>query len=212
MSSPTAALRAGLAYVRRNPLTLITAAREAARLRLTVPLDLVRWGLGRIKSDKVGDFSVAASPPGIEIGLLAQVMGNGIRVGGVVRIDEVTFDAEALRVAIRLNGLRVEPTSSGPGPIQALLASGAIDLSKPGNLVTFLPKRPPMLIEAEGDRLVFDLLRVPALARNTKLRRALSLLAPVLSVRDVVTQGDELMVGLRVSPSGLPLLFSALRG
>ena len=212
MSSPTAALRASFDYVRRNPLSLISAVREAARLRLTVPLDLVRWGLGRIKSDKVGDFTVAASPPGIEIGLVAQVMGNGIRVGGVVTIDEVAFTAESLRLAIRLNGLRVEPTSSGSGPIQALLASGAIDLSKPGNLVTFLPKRPAMLVEAEGDRLVFDLLKIPALAKNATLRRALGALAPVLSVREAVVQGDELLVGLRISPSGLPLLFSALRG
>ncbi len=211
MPSPTAALRASFDYVRRNPLSLISAVREAARLRLTIPLDLVRWGLGRINSDKVGDFTVAASPPGIELGLVAQVMGNGIRVGGVVKIEEVTFTAESLRLAIRLNGLRVEPLSSGPGPIQALLASGAIDLSKPGNLVTFLPKRPAMLIEAEGDRLVFDLLKVPALAKNAKLRRALGALAPVLAVRDAVVQGDELLVGLRISPSGLPLLFSALR-
>ena len=211
MSTPTAALRAGFDYLRRNPLSLFTAARQAARMRLTIPLDLVRWGLGKIRSSAVGDFTVAASPPGMEVGLVASVMGNRLRVGGVVTIDDLAFSPDTLVLSVRLNGLKVEPLGGG-GPIQALLASGAIDLAKPGNLVGFLPTRPPMLVEAKDDRLGFDLLKVPALAKNTQLRRVLGLLAPVLSIRDVSTQGDDLLVGVRVTPSGIPLLLSALRG
>lgn len=212
MPTPTAALRAGFDYVRRNPLSLLTVAREAARLRLVVPLELLRWGLGRIRSDKVGDFTVASDAPGIGIGLKASVMGASLRVGGTVTIDEVQIAPDTLRIALRLTGLSLDPVDpASAGPIKALLSSGAIDLSKPGNLVAFLPKKPALLVDADGDRLVLDLMKLRSLRDNPKVARVLGLLAPVLSIRELETQGDDLMVGLKIHPAGLPILLAALR-
>ena len=37
----------------------------------------------------------------------------------------------------------------------------------------FLPKRPPAIVEADGDRIVLDLMKVPAVADNRRLRRML---------------------------------------
>ncbi len=211
MALPTAAIMAGFDYVRRNPFALVTVAREAARLRAVVPLDVIRWGLGKIRSSKVSDFTVAAESPGLNIGMTVSVMGSTLRVGGVLLIDEITVGPGTLRVAVRLHGLTVVPQGGAAGPIQALLASGAIDLSKPGNLVAFLPKRPEVLAEAEGDRLVLDLMRVRSLADNPRVQRILGLVSPVVSVREVETVGDDLMVGLRISPMGLPMAIASLR-
>jgi hypothetical protein len=205
------ALRQGLSYVRKNPFAVLQAAREAARMRLTIPLDLVRWGLGKIQSKSVGEFSVASVPPGVKLGLVAHVMGNSLRVGAVVTVDQLELGPGILRATLRVNGLTVEPQGIVAGPIQALLSSGAIDLSKPGNLLGFLPKKPALIEEAHEDRFVLDLLKVGALRDNATLRRVLTLLGPVLAIRDVQTHDDALLIGLRVHPSGIPLLLAALR-
>jgi len=212
MALPTAALLAGFDYVRRNPLAIVTVAREAARLRLVVPLDVVRWGLSRIRSKKLSDFSVSAQPPGLGLGLTVNVMGSRVRVGGVVRIDEITLGPGILRVALRLRGLTVDPLEGAAGgPIQALLASGAIDLSRPGNLMSFLPTRPEVIAEADGDRFVLDLMRLRSLADNTRLQRILALVTPVVSIRDLESGGDDLFIGLRVRLTGVAIAIASLR-
>jgi hypothetical protein len=207
----SSALSAGLGYF-KNPLSVLQAARDAAKLRLTVPLDLVRWGLGKIRSKAVGEFSVAAEPPGIRLGLVATVMGNQLRVGAVVNVEQIELGPDMLRLTIRVNGLAVEPQGMVAGPISALLSSGAIDLSKPGNLMGFLPKKPAMIAEAKDDRFVLDLLQIASLRDNLRVQKILSMLTPVVTIRDLVTSGDALLVGLRFHPSGLPLLLAALRG
>jgi hypothetical protein len=208
----TTALRASFDYVRRNPLALVTVAREAARMRLVVPLDAVRWGLGKIRSDKLTEVAVHAEGPGLGFSLVVAVMGNKLRVGGTVRIDEITAGPGTLRVEMRLHDLAVKPLDAAAGgPIQALLSSGAIDLSKPGNLVSFLPKRPAILAEAEGDRFVLDLTQLRKLSENARVQKILGLITPVLAIREVEAVGDDLIIGLRVSPLGLPAALASLR-
>jgi hypothetical protein len=209
--SATAALRAGFDYVRRNPFALVTVARHAARLRLVVPLDVVRWGLGKIRSDKLSELAVSARPPGLGLELVANVMGNRLRVGGTLHIDEITVGPGTLRAEVRLRDLSLTQEGGAGGPLQALLASGAIDLKKPGNLVAFLPERPALLVEADGDRFVLDLMQVRALARNQRLQRLLGLISPVVSIRDVDSDGDDLLIGLRITPTGLPVALASLR-
>ncbi len=211
MPLPTAALRAGLDYVRKNPFAFVTVVREAVRMRVVVPLDVVRWGLGKIRSSKLSELSVSAQPPGLGLGMVVSVMGSRLRVGGTLRIDEIRVGPGTLQVELRLHDLSVAPVDGPAGPIQALLSSGAIDLTKPGNLVSFLPKRPELIAEAEGDRFVLDLMRVRKLADNPRVQKILGLVSPVLSIREVETGGDDLLVGLRVRPTGLPMAIAALR-
>jgi hypothetical protein len=209
MAMPTA-LRAGLDYVRKNPLTLLTAAKQAARLRITVPLDLVRWGVAKIRSSKVSDFAISSAPPGIGVGLTASVMGSQLRVGGVVKIDEITVGPGTLRIELRLHELAIKSAEgAAASPITQML--GAVDLGKPGNLVSFLPKKPALLVEAKDDRFVLDLMKVGKLGQNKKLMRALDLISPVLAIRDVEVSGDDLLIGLRIRPTGLPSALAALR-
>jgi len=208
----TSVLRAGLGYFTKDPRTIVSAAREAARLRFTIPLDVIRVALAKIRSKAVSDFSVAGEEPGLRLGLVASVMGNKLRVGALLLVDEITLGPSLLRVALRVHGLTVEPQGNVAGPISALLASGAIDLAKPGNLMGFLPKKPAMIADARDDRFELDLLQIPSLRDNPRVQKALTMLTPVLAIRDVQTRGDALLVGVRIHASGLPLLLAALRG
>ena len=92
-----------------------------------------------------------------------------------------------------------------------LIKSGALDLSKPGNLVKFIPKKPAAVVEAEGDRIVIDLMKVPKLANDKRLKKILSILSPVLGIRSIETDRDHLWIKLRATPAGLPEALGKLR-
>jgi hypothetical protein len=79
-----------------------------------------------------------------------------------------------------------------------------------GNVLRVLPKRPPVLVEADGDRVVLDLLGIPALAVSVPLRRALSILAPILAVRAIETDEDYLYLSFRATPRGFREALAAL--
>jgi len=96
-------------------------------------------------------------------------------------------------------------------PIATLIKSGALDLSKPGNLVRHIPKRPAMIVEAGGDRVVIDLFKIPKIAQNERVRKILSVITPVLGIRAIETDRDHLYVALRASPAGLQRSLEAIR-
>jgi hypothetical protein len=96
-------------------------------------------------------------------------------------------------------------------PVAGLIKSGALDLSKPGNLAKFMPKRPPVLVEAHDDVIVLDLMQNPKFAANDRIRGILATLTPVVQVSGLSTEGDFLILQLRASPFGLPRALNAAR-
>lgn len=214
MPSPIAALRAGFEYLKRNPTELITVAKNAAGFRAVVPLDVLRWfvvnSAPNPKAPK--DVVIGEKPPAITFGATIDLMGTKVRANAAIKIDELRLSADELRVQIRLSDVKMEVIGDGGNsPVAALLKSGALDLSKPGNLVNFMPKRPPALVEAKDDRIVLDLMKVPKIAENEKVRKALSVITPVLVVRDIVVDDDHIKIGWRPRIAGLPEALSSLR-
>jgi len=114
-------------------------------------------------------------------------------------------------IANKLGDVKLALIGDSESPIATLIKSGALDLSKPGNLVKFLPKRPPAIVEAEDDRIVLDLMKVPAIANNAPLRRLIAVLTPVVNIRAIETDRDHIYVALKASPGGLPRAITALR-
>jgi hypothetical protein len=105
-------------------------------------------------------------------------------------------------VEVRLLDVRLKVLDdSSETPIAALLRSGALDLSRPGDLVSYMPKRPPFLISAEKDRIVLDLMRHPKLSAESA-RRIVQLLLPFVSIDAVRTADEHLDVAFRAFPEG----------
>jgi hypothetical protein len=206
-------LSAAVDYVRRNPDELVRAAVNAAGLRFGVPIAALRWLSSQAKLPRKApkDIEIGSSPPAIRISLSVDAMGTPVRASAAIRIDEIELSPETMRVGLRLNDMKLALIGDSTTPVATLIKSGALDLSKPGNLVKFLPKLPPAIVLAEDDRIVLDLMKVPALAHNEVLRRALAIVTPIMSVRAVETDRDHLYVALRASPRGLPRAFAALR-
>jgi hypothetical protein len=207
-------LNAAVDYVRRNPDELVRAAVNAAGLRFGIPLAALRYLSAQAKLPRKApkDIEIGSSPPALRISLSVDAMGTPLRASAAIKIDEIDLSPEALRIGIKLSDVKLALIGDSNAPVATLIKSGALDLSKPGNLVKFLPKRPPAIVDAEEDRIVIDLMKVPAIAGNEVLRRALAIVTPVMNVRAVETDRDHLYVALRASPRGLPRAFAALRG
>jgi hypothetical protein len=207
-------LTAAVDYVRRNPDELVKAAVNAAGLRFGVPIAALRYLTAQAKLPKKApqDIDIGSSPPAIRVSLSVDAMGTPVRASAAIKIDEIDLSPSAMRIGIRLSDVKLALLGESDAPVATLIKSGALDLSKPGNLVKFLPKRPGAIVEAEGDRIVVDLMKVPAVAGNWRLRRALEIMTPVINVRAVETDRDHLYVALKASPRGLPRAFAALRG
>ena len=212
MFSPRAMLQAAVGYVRKNPEEVVRAAVNATGLRFGVPLATLRWFAGQIKGSKAPkDVEISSSPPALRFSAVVDAMGTPVRASAALKIDEVEITEESIRVGVRLRDVKLALVGESDSPVATLIKSGALDLSKPGNLVKFIPKKPPAVVEADGDRIVVDLMKMPKLASDPRIRRALSVVAPVLGIRAIETDRDHVYVKLRATPGGLPEAIGKLR-
>jgi len=209
MAMPIDAMKDGLSYLRANPLFLVRAARNAARLRLGIPIDALRWLVDHRPKGGKGPESIElyAAPPALGVGATVDLFGTKLSISSSIEIENVDANESALQVALRVRDLKVDAPAGSP----AAMMLGSMDLKNPGNLMGFLPQRPPALVEAKGDRFVIDLLKVPKLGGNKLLKRALAVLADVVTIKDVKTEGDMLIVGFGVNARALPLALARLR-
>jgi hypothetical protein len=212
MLSPRKMIRAAVGYVRKNPDEVVRAAVNATGLRFGVPLATLRWFAGQIQGKKAPkDVEITSAPPALRLSAVVDAMGTAVRATAAIKVDEVTISTEAVRIGVRLRDVKLALVEDSDSPVATLIKSGALDLSKPGNLVKFVPKKPEAVVEAEGDRVVVDLMKLPKLANDRRVRRFISVLSPVVGIRAIETDRDHLYVKLRATPAGLPEALGAIR-
>lgn len=208
-----AILNAAKTYLRDHPEEIIRALKGAAGLRVGVPLDAFRYFARELAGGKKmpKDIEIDSAPPGLRISMTVDAVGSTLRVSLALFVEEVNITQDELRLGIRIADLKLKVLEGFQTPVAALVQSGALDLSKPGNLVAFIPKRPPMIIDAKDDRIVIDALKIPNLASNPKIRKALSVATPLLTVRAIRSKDDHLDVHLKASLGGLGTAITAAR-
>lgn len=213
LASAIPALEAAASYVRRHPEELLRVARNALSMRFGLPIVALRWLAGSMNGKSAPkDVEIAAVPPGIRVAATLDLMGTTVRASAIVVIEHLQLDAETLRVEVRLRDVSLKALDDRQEtPVAALLKSGALDLSRPGNLAAYMPKRPPLLVEARDDRIVLDFMKHPKLAADVRLKRALSALAPVVTVAAVQSDPEHLDVALRAFPEGLGEVVAGFR-
>ncbi len=178
-------------------------AKNAVSLKVGVPLVALEYlakALGGAKAPR--DLSIEARPPGVHVAASLDLMKTPVRASATVFVERLDLSAEELVVHVRLLDVRLKVLDEGSEtPIAALLRSGALDLSRPGDLVSYMPKRPPFLVSAEKDRIVLDLMQLPLLSADGA-RRIVQLLLPFVSIDAVRTADAHLDVAFRAFPSG----------
>jgi hypothetical protein len=66
-----------------------------------------------------------------------------------------------------------------------------------------MPKRPALLVEAKDDRIVLDLMKHPKLATDERLKRALGLVVPLVTIGAIESDPEHLDVAFRPLPKGV---------
>jgi hypothetical protein len=197
-------------YLADHPEELLRVAKNVALMRLGIPLDALEFLAGQLKGRKAPtDVVVEAVPPGVRFGATVDAMGTTVRALASVYFDAVRFNPAEVRLEIRIADMKLEVIGDSDSPVAALIKSGALDLSKPGNLVAYMPKRPPSLVEAADDKIVIDLMRDPKLSR--RIGSLVSLITPVVSVRSIETDSAHLDIYFSCFPDGLTNALSSLR-
>ena len=208
-----AALRSAGRFIAKNPTTMLSMARHALGMRIAVPLDALRWFIANTPPSKKApqDVTITPRPPAIGIGATVDLMGTTVRAGASIRVDQIEVGDDKFRVTLRLGDVTMKVLGESFTPVAGLIKSGALDLSKPGNLAKFMPKKSPVLVEAHDDVLVLDLMQIPKFAANDRVRALLGTLTPVVQVSGLSTEGDFLILQLRASPFGIPRAINAAR-
>jgi hypothetical protein len=205
-------LSAAAGYVRKNPDEVVRTAINAGRLRFGVPIAALAWLATQVKGKKAPkDIEVGAVPPALRLGATVDAMGTMLRAHASIKIDEIDISTEAVRIGVRLTDIKLKVMDDSETPVATLVKSGALDLSKPGNLVKFIPKRPKAIVEAYDDRIVIDLLKIPSIGNDSRVRRILGVLVPLVGIRAIETDRDHLYVSLKATPSGLRQALVAIR-
>lgn len=211
---PKDALRTAARYLQQRPDVLRTVAKNARDFKITIPLDAFRYVAKKAEGNKKAprDVVVEASPPGLTVGGLVSVMGTDLKFSATIRLDDINVTTEQLKFQVKLANVKVTVEGDGSSPVAALIKSGVLDLSKPGNIARYMPNRPPSLIEAQDDRVVIDLMRDEKLTKNPKFERVVSNVTPVLGVRSIDTEGDALIISLIPRREGVGVLVDRARG
>lgn len=205
-------LRGVAGYLAAHPEEVLRAAKNSMALRFGLPLQVFRWAASQATGRSAPkDVQIEAVPPGIRVGATLDLMGAVLRASAVIYVDEVKIDSEQVRFEIRLADVVLRVLRDSDSPVVTLVKSGALDLSKPGNLVAYMPKRPPMIVEAGDDRIVLDLMKHPALAGNATVGKALGLLTPLMTVTGIHTDWEHLDVQCSMFREGVSGALSSIR-
>jgi hypothetical protein len=204
-------LRTVGSYLVEHPDELVRILRNAASLRFGVPLAALRWVAARAGGRHAPtDVRIEAVPPGIRVGATLPIMGALVRASALIFVDGVRLGPSELRLELRFTDVELELLEHSKSPLASLLRSGALDLTKLGNLVAVMPRRPAFLVEAEGDRIVIDLKRHPAF-QGARTETLLALITPLVTVTGVATDSEHVDVELGVLEQGAAAAIAAWR-
>ena len=185
--------------------------RNAIGMRFGVPLAAFRYlAQELIDASKAEDVEIAAEPPGLRLAGTFDLMHTRVRGGAVLFIDRVVVSGTELRVELRLEDVALKPVDPKKTQISALLRANALDLSRPGDLIANLPDMPPMIVSAVGNRIALDLMQVPKLARDMRVRHALGMVTSLISLDRVETHTDHFDLAFRPLPQGFSAVVDAV--
>lgn len=211
MSFARQALETAGSYLSRNPSEIFRTLSGLLGFRLGVPLDAIRWLLERAeRQGKVKHPLVTEVPPGVRVTATFDLMNTPVRGSSVMFVDRMLISSNQIRIELRLEEIWMEVIGEAQGPVAALLKSGALDLSKPGNLARYM-SLPKTVVEAKDNRIVLDLMKDPKIADNVRLQRALSLLTPFLTASAMEVDRDHMAVVFRPLPQGVGAAVNAIR-
>lgn len=168
--------------------------------RISIPLSLVRSQVANF-SDKVA-LDVEPVSPGLQVSGRAEALGAPIAFSARIDAEGVHVEGQQRTVTIRLSEVTLSTDEDAPGPLADAIRNGMIDTQNPATLIGNMMPLPDLVVRAEGQEVVIDLMRVPAIAADARLQTAFAAVTSVLCVSSVQISGDAIVLGLGVLPGG----------
>ena len=183
-------------------------ARQALRFatgalagRVSIPLRAVRRRLGTI-SEKVS-LTIEAASPGLRLEGKAHALGAPIEFSVRIDAEGVRVEGEQRTVRIRLSEVELATTDDAPGPLADAIRTGMIDTKNPATLIGNMVALPDMIVAAEGQDIVIDLMKIPAIERDELLKATLAAATSYLGVTGIRASNDALELQLGLLPGGV---------
>lgn len=185
---------------RLEPSRAIRLVTQALGGRIRIPLDTVRDRLGEF-SDKV-DVDLRAAEPGLRIRGQAEALGAPIAFSARIEADGIQVAGERRTVRIRLSEVALATDDDAPGPLADAIRNGMIDTANPATLVGNMISLPDMIVEAEGQDILVDLMKIPAIQGDEMVRAAFAAATSYLCVTGIRIADDEIELQLGLLPGG----------
>jgi len=169
--------------------------------RISIPLSFVRSRLTPL-SGKVA-LDIEPVSPGLRLSGEAQALGAPIAFAARVDADGVKVEGEQRLVRIRLSEVELSTGEDAPGPLADAIRTGMIDTERPATLIGNMVSLPDMIVEAAGQDVVIDLMKVPAIESDEMLRAALAAATSYLCVTGIRISDDAIDLQLGLLPGGM---------
>jgi hypothetical protein len=183
-----------------KPDQAVRALVQAMGGRLSIPLSLLRSRLTPL-SEKVA-LEMEALSPGLRISGAAHALGAPISFAARIDVDGVRVAGAQRTVRIHLSEVELSTEEDAPGPLAEAIRTGVIDTQNPATLVGNMISLPDVIVEASGQDIVIDLMKLPAIANNEMLRAAFAAATSYLGVTGVQVSDDAVELQLGLLPGG----------
>ena len=146
---------------------------------------------------------IEAASPGLRLEGRAQALGAPIHFAARIDAEGVRVEGEERTVRIRLSEVTLSTPDDAPGPLADAIRSGMIDTKNPATLIGNTVSLPDMVVAAEGQDLVIDLMKAPAIERDEILKAALAAATSYLGVTGIRASDDAIEFQLGLLPGGV---------
>jgi len=182
----------------RQALRFVTGALGG---RIAIPLSAIRSRLGPL-FEKVS-LTIEAESPGLRLEGEAHALGAPIQFSARVDAEGVRVEGQQRTVQIRLTEVALSTTDDAPGPLAEAIRTGMIDTQNPATLIGNMVSLPKMVVAAEGQDVVIDLMKIPAVERDGLLKAALAAATSYLGVTGIRASNDAIELRLGLLPGGV---------
>jgi hypothetical protein len=168
--------------------------------RISIPLSSIRNRLAQL-SEKVA-LEIEPESPGLRIRGEAHALGAPISFAARIDAGGVHIEGERRTIRIRLSEVELSTSEDAPGPLADAIRNGMIDTDNPATLIGNMISLPDMIVESQGQDVVIDLMRVPAIQRDEMLRAAIAAATSYLCVTGIRVSDDAVELQLGLLPGG----------
>ena len=184
-----------------EPARVIRLLAQALGGRVSIPLSLVRSRMAGL-SEKVA-LEIEPVSPGVRIQGEAHALGAPIGFAARIEANGVHVEGVQRTIRIRLSDVELSTSEDAPGPLAEAIRNGMIDTDNPATLIGNMIALPEMIIEAKGQDVVIDLMRVPAIQRDEMLSAAIAAATSYLCVTGIHISDDAIELQLGLLPGGV---------